>query len=142
MSDDNEEVYRIRAPLTVEEKRKRLLARRRYERRFKKIDFEKKRRPQFVMVLLSVLAIALVLYQIFGPGLLPEQGAGSAAGPAAAEGTAASIGAGAVRVDAEPFRAQVESFEGALLGSSGGQGGDLVELSSNLTLSARLLIDR
>lgn len=139
MSDDDYR-YRIRSPLTTEEKRRRLLARRRYERRFKRIEPEKRRRPQFVMVLLSVLVIALVLYKMFGPELLREDPARITDARTASE-AATPAAASDVRLDAEPFRAQVESFESTLFGSKGGSG-DLSELSSTLTLSARLLIDR
>lgn len=74
---------------------------------------ERRKGPQFIMVLLALLVVALALYKIFGTGFFknggpaitdvaPENAPDDAAGP----------------LDPLPFREAIESFERPLLGES------------------------
>ncbi|MEM8932439.1 MAG: hypothetical protein AAGE94_14755, partial [Acidobacteriota bacterium] len=52
-----------------EEERQALLRRREKKKRFQKIDAPAPRGPKFIPLLMSILAIAVILYQLFGPDL-------------------------------------------------------------------------
>ncbi|MEO1368994.1 MAG: hypothetical protein AAFX50_17595, partial [Acidobacteriota bacterium] len=128
------ETHRVRSP---EERRKLELARRRYARRFKKIEDLKRRGPQFVMVLLSLLALSLILYRLFGPELISQDDEviADTFEPAAAE-----TAAGATRIDPEPLRTEIEGFERALFG--GESAINLGELQSAISTEASVLARR
>ncbi|MEM8995381.1 MAG: hypothetical protein AAGF23_11380 [Acidobacteriota bacterium] len=128
------ETHRVRSP---EERRKLELARRRYARRFKKIEGLKRRGPQFVMVLLSLLALSLILYRVFGPELLREDGEVISDTFEPATGNTDDDGS---RVDPESLRFEIESFERALFG--GESASNLGELQSTIAAEASVLSDR
>ncbi|MEO1085477.1 MAG: hypothetical protein AAFY88_14655, partial [Acidobacteriota bacterium] len=128
------ETHRVRSP---EERRKLELARRRYARRFKKIEDLKRRGPQFIMVLLSLLALSLILYRLFGPELLRQENEDISDTFAP---TAVDAAVSGVRTDPEPLRSEIESFERALLG--GESASNLDELRSTISAEASVLSER
>lgn len=64
--------------------------------------------PQFMIFLLSILGMAVVLYQIFGPG----SGEGGDLGAGATQVASAAAGTG--KLDPEPYRQAIEALETVL----------------------------
>ena len=128
------DTHRVRSP---EERRRLELARRRYARRFRRIEDLKRRGPQFIMVLLALLAIALILYRLFGPELLTvedEEILDTFDETVAVQETAN------VRVDPELLRTEITSFEEVLLGERAARGLD--ELTRSIATEAGLLAEK
>lgn len=127
------ETHRVRSP---EERRRLELARRRYARRFRKIDDLKRRGPQFIMVLLSLFALSLIFYRLFGPELLRED-------DEVVNDTFASTemeDALNTRVDPEPLRSEFEAFERSFFGAESARG--LEDLKNTIVADAYALSDR
>lgn len=127
------ETHRVRSP---EERRRLELARRRYARRYRRIEDLKRRGPQFIMVLLALLAIALILYRLFGPELLKvdeEEIADTFVAPEVEQ-------AADVRVDPDLLRPEIEAFEEALFGERSARGLD--ELAGSIAGEGNLLAEK
>jgi hypothetical protein len=77
---------------------------------------EPRQKPQTVLMLLSLLGVAVILFRMFGPGSAVR--ADSAATAPAATAAPAAPGAASSRLDPEPYRAAIAALEQALFKGS------------------------
>lgn len=92
-----------------------------------------RQKPQLVLMLLSLLGVAVILYRMFGPeSALRADNATTAAVPGPTVAAAAALS----RLDPEPYRASIEAVERALFQSSAAS---LPEMSDQIVNALRQL---
>lgn len=92
-----------------------------------------KRPPQFFIMLLCVLGIAVVLFRIFGPSLLPKD--------EAIESLDVSQQSADRQLDAEAYRPAIESFENALFRADATTRADLQVARGRIASAAEVMSD-
>lgn len=92
-----------------------------------------RRPPQLFIILLCVLGIAVVLFRIFGPSLLPQD--------EALDGLEVSAASPDRPLDAEAYRPSIEAFETALFRSESTTSSDLQNTQGRISSTLELLDD-
>lgn len=92
-----------------------------------------RQRPQLVLMLLSLLAVAVILYRVFGTGAVSANGGVQ---PAVSTAPAAISAAASARLDPAPHRAAIEAVDQAVFESPAES---LIEIGEQATSALRRL---